>query len=1180
MKAGFLILSFVGAGFIFVAAQEAYCQGCAPVPEGLVSWWRAEHTALDEYGTNQPQAGGTLGYAAGEVGQAFSFDGVNGYIQVPASGSLDLGKGAGLTLEAWIMPQSGASMPIFDWSTYALWGVLLWVNQEGPGILYASLPDSTDLHIFRTSPGLVPTNVFTHVALTYDKGSGVAQLYVNGAVAFTQTLGTLTPETRNDLCIGYHRPEAPYGVFYYQGLIDEPSVYSRALSAAEIHAIYAAGASGKCSTPVPPSIIAQPEDRSSVIGSPVSFNVVATGTPPLSYQWRKDTVPIEGATNAFYTIPTARTNDAGLYSVVVSNAQGWVVSSNALLTVYAAPPCMPVPPGLTSWWRGEANTFDEVGPNRPRASGALAYASGKVGQAFSYDGLSSYLQVSAAPSLDVGKGPGLTLEAWVMPQSLTSQPIFDWSTPGSWGAMLWVNQEGPGILYAALPDSTDLHLMRTPQGMVPTNVFTHVALTYDKASGAAQLYVNGAVALTQNFGTFTPETSHDLGLGYRFPMAGYGAFYYQGLIDEPSVYSRALSAAEIRGIYDAGVAGKCSTPTPPSILSQPIGQTSFVGSDVSFSVSAVGSPPLVFQWTFNGTNLEGATAPILTLTNVVMEQAGFYSVQVTNLFGSMTSSNAELKLSLLAPSITSQPQNQTVTVGTTATFSVRISGSPPLTYQWTRDGSPIGGATNSVLVLTNASFDQMGTYAVAVTNAAGWAVSSGATLTVNYPVARIQLSNTTAAAGCPVVIPVTLIANGNENGLGFSLNFNPALLTYTNISVGPGAEGATLIVNDTQLSSGRVGALLALGAGQTIKPGAQQVCLITFVAKVVMTATVTPLSFGDAPITRQLADPTGHSLPATFSGGYVQISAAVWEADVSPRPNGDRFVNLSDWIMLGRYVAALDAPTNASEFQRADCAPRATMGDGAITLIDWVQAGRYAAGLDPLTVAGGPSSPTGNPSPSPAKDQSPRELRISEAILIQTQSCAVPISLASQGHENALSFSVTFDPTVLAYEKIVTGSAASNATLVVNDTQAGSGRIGVVLGLASGSSFSAGTGNVVSVSFRAAAAGAGSSALSFTDLPVRRQVCDTYASVLDTTYIGSIARVNPRPELSITARQKQAWISWPAWATNFNLEALEGPITSSAEWTNVSASPVLTNDSCLMSVPVGEGVKFYRLRGN
>ena len=84
------------------------------------------------------------------------------------------------------------------------------------------------------------------------------------------------------------------------------------------------------------------------------------------------------------------------------------------------------------------------------------------------------------------------------------------------------------------------------------------------------------------------------------------------------------------------------------------------------------------------------------------------------------------------------------------------------------------------------------------------------------------------------------------------------------------------------------------------------------------------------------------------------------EADVAPRDqNGNGILSVSDWVQVGRYVAALDpVPTGpGSAFQKADCAPRQTGGDGRLTVSDWVQAGRYVAGLDPPQSAAGPTQP-------------------------------------------------------------------------------------------------------------------------------------------------------------------------------------------------------------------------------
>jgi hypothetical protein len=127
--------------------------------------------------------------------------------------------------------------------------------------------------------------------------------------------------------------------------------------------------------------------------------------------------------------------------------------------------------------------------------------------------------------------------------------------------------------------------------------------------------------------------------------------YFDGLIDEPSVYNRALSDGEIAAIYSAGSAGKCWVPV---ITSQPQGQTAVVGSTVTFIVTAGGTPALSYQWQFDSTNIAGATASSLTLTNVQPGQAGNYLVIVSNALGVVTSSNAVLAV-VSSPSCATPP---------------------------------------------------------------------------------------------------------------------------------------------------------------------------------------------------------------------------------------------------------------------------------------------------------------------------------------------------------------------------------------------------------------------------------------------------------------------------------------------------------------------------------------------
>ena len=105
------------------------------------------------------------------------------------------------------------------------------------------------------------------------------------------------------------------------------------------------------------------------------------------------------------------------------------------------------------------------------------------------------------------------------------------------------------------------------------------------------------------------------------------------------------------------------------------------GQTATFSVTATGTAPLSYQWSFDTTNIVGATNATLVLPGVQLTNAGIYAVVVSNPAGSALSSNATLTV-LAPPAIISQPTNQMVYIGSTASFGVTASGTPPLSYQW------------------------------------------------------------------------------------------------------------------------------------------------------------------------------------------------------------------------------------------------------------------------------------------------------------------------------------------------------------------------------------------------------------------------------------------------------------------------------------------------------------------
>jgi hypothetical protein len=218
----------------------------------------------------------------------------------------------------------------------------------------------------------------------------------------------------------------------------------------------------------------------------------------------------------------------------------------------------------------------------------------------------------------------------------------------------------------------------------------------------------------------------------------------------------------------------------------------------------------------------------------------------------------------------------------------------------------------------------------------------------------------------------------------------------------------------------------------------------------------------------------------------------------------------------------LDTASNGGEFQRADCAPRATLGNGGITLTDWVQAGRYVSGLDPVTVAGGPSSPGANAASDPLDDSNnepesnppinlfgaslkglvgPRDARAVYAVARSDNS--VLVGCSALGDENAFGFSVNFDPAQWRFVSVASGADARDAAIFVNTRRSANGRIGVAMALPPNRKLPAGARQVAVLTFRPRSGNIAPSspAIEFTDSPVAREVVDVNAKRLRASFV-------------------------------------------------------------------------------
>ncbi|HUB86942.1 MAG TPA: protein kinase [Verrucomicrobiae bacterium] len=216
--------------------------GTGQLPSGLVALWSGEGDGTDSVGGNNAILT-DISFVDGEVGQAFSFNGTTSCIRIPASPSLDIGLGDGFTIMAWIKPSDVEGLhPLFLWLDNGIWwdNTQLWIGArpDENGIIRVNVPNGTTWLI--SQEGVLKSGVFQHIAMTYDKASGMSMLYVNGVVVAQRQLNRqVDANTKGDLWLS-HRDDRPGNTTtgrMFSGLMDEIALYNRALSQEEIQEI-------------------------------------------------------------------------------------------------------------------------------------------------------------------------------------------------------------------------------------------------------------------------------------------------------------------------------------------------------------------------------------------------------------------------------------------------------------------------------------------------------------------------------------------------------------------------------------------------------------------------------------------------------------------------------------------------------------------------------------------------------------------------------------------------------------------------------------------------------------------------------------------------------------------------------------------------------------------------------
>jgi hypothetical protein len=290
-------------------------------------------------------------------------------------------------------------------------------------------------------------------------------------------------------------------------------------------------------------ILNQPQSLTVMAGQNATFSVTATSTNALTYQWRFKGANIPGATDSSYTINNARTNDAGAYAVMVGASEGDSLSSTANLYVLSQAQSILAPTNLINWWSAEGNARDLVNTNHGTPQN-ISYAAGKVGQAFSFDGASSYINVGAT-SIPVP----WTVSCWVNRQNASgSSAILIGDSSGRLKLEQYNGTRAVGMTVVGSADYSFNYI-------APVGTWTHLA--FIGTTQNVTLYVNGTFKSTVPAFISLPRAY----IGSAFSSTS-GRFidYMKGSLDELVFFNRALSVSDVNAIYNAGSFGLVRVP--------------------------------------------------------------------------------------------------------------------------------------------------------------------------------------------------------------------------------------------------------------------------------------------------------------------------------------------------------------------------------------------------------------------------------------------------------------------------------------------------------------------------------------------------------------------------------------------------------------------------------------------
>lgn len=300
-----------------------------------------------------------------------------------------------------------------------------------------------------------------------------------------------------------------------------------------------------------------------ILNTPYNQTItVSGGVAPYHYSITNGNLPPGlslGSTTGTLT-GTPITAGSYTFTVKVIDAQNNSASQSFTITVaMAASTCATQPSGLIHWWPANNNALDIIGGGNGTLLNGVQYSPGKVSESWSFDGVDD--DVSTPVTLNYSNG--ITFECWVKTTDSDGLLMADTGTTDETGMGLFVEN---GLIHLGFYKSTpNINNFTIHGSFIADGQFHHIVGTWtgDTTPDGAKLYVDGNVVGRDTALTTIGSTTKTINFGW---IVGSRYFALAGLIDEASIYNRALTSQEIINIFNAGSNGKCTTVATPGTV--------------------------------------------------------------------------------------------------------------------------------------------------------------------------------------------------------------------------------------------------------------------------------------------------------------------------------------------------------------------------------------------------------------------------------------------------------------------------------------------------------------------------------------------------------------------------------------------------------------------------------------